>query len=74
MGVSALAMNGDLKTISDETIAELETALRGQLLLPQSEGYDEARTIWNAMIDRRPALIARCAGPADVIRAVRFEP
>jgi len=72
MGVSALAMNGDLKTISDETIAELETSLRGQLLLPQSEGYDEARTIWNAMIDRRPALIARCAGAADVIRAVRF--
>jgi FAD/FMN-containing dehydrogenase len=72
MGVSALAVNGDLKSISDERITELEAALRGQLLLPESDGYDEARTIWNAMIDRRPALIARCAGPADVIRAVRF--
>ncbi|MGO7259063.1 FAD-binding oxidoreductase, partial [Rhizobium brockwellii] len=34
--------------------------------------YNEARTIWNAIIDRRPGLIARCAGAADVVRAVRF--
>lgn len=47
-------------------------ALRGQLLRPGDEGYDAARTVWNAMIDRHPALIVRCAGPADVIAAVNF--
>jgi FAD/FMN-containing dehydrogenase len=46
--------------------------LTGPLLTPDSPGYDEARTIWNAMIDRRPGLIVRCMGTADVARAVRF--
>jgi hypothetical protein len=44
----------------------LKTSLRGELPTPESGGYDEARAIWNAMIDRRPALIARCLGVADV--------
>ena len=48
----------------------LRPKMRGGLLLPTDEGYDDARSIWNAMIDRRPALIARCLGVADV-RAVR---
>ena len=42
------------------------------MLRPGEGGYDEARIVWNGMIDRRPALIARCAGAADVIAAVRF--
>jgi len=46
--------------------------LRGQLLRPGETGYDTARTIWNAMVDKRPAMIARCAGVADVIRSVNF--
>ena len=46
--------------------------LSGQLLLPGEPGYDEARTIWNRMIDKRPALIARCAGAADVVAAIGF--
>jgi FAD/FMN-containing dehydrogenase len=46
--------------------------LRGDLLTRESPGYDEARSLWNAMIDRKPALIARCAGVADVVRAVSF--
>lgn len=45
---------------------------RGELLTPDSQGYDAARSIWNAMIDRRPGLILRCKGTADVIAAVRF--
>jgi FAD/FMN-containing dehydrogenase len=51
---------------------ELRTRFRGALLRPGEEGYDEARRIWNGAIDRRPALIARCAGADDVVEAVRF--
>jgi hypothetical protein len=51
---------------------ELRTRFRGALLRPDEEGYDEARRIWNGAIDRRPALIARCAGADDVATAVRF--
>ncbi|MFB6130978.1 MAG: FAD-binding oxidoreductase, partial [Salinigranum sp.] len=53
-------------------VDDLRTAFRGEVLTPDDEGYDEARRVWNAMIDRRPAAIARCAGVADVIAAVNF--
>jgi len=46
--------------------------LRGHLLNPSAQGYDEARAIWNGMIDRRPALIARCHTPDDIGHALRF--
>ena len=58
--------------IPDSGLQEFRTSLRGQLLLPDDSGYDEARKIHNAMIDRHPALIARCAGVADAIAAVKF--
>ena len=51
---------------------DLRGRLRDALLVPGGPGYDEARSIWNAMIDRRPALIARCLGVADVATCVRF--
>lgn len=50
----------------------LKEALRGSLILPQDEGYDEARATWNGVFDRRPAAIARCTGTADVIAAIDF--
>jgi FAD/FMN-containing dehydrogenase len=59
-------------SVEDPGVLELRTSLRGALFGPGDPGYDEARRVWNAMIDRRPALIARCAGAADVIRAVGF--
>jgi FAD/FMN-containing dehydrogenase len=46
--------------------------LRGEVLRPGDPGYDEARRVWNGMVDKRPALIARCAGVDDVAAAVRF--
>src|SRR5918912_1466444 len=54
------------------TIQEFKAALRGDLLQPGDPGYDAARKVFNIMIDRHPALIARCAGSADVIAAVTF--
>lgn len=53
-------------------LASLRDSLQGAVLLPGASGYDEARTVWNAMIDRRPALIVRARGRADVMQAVRF--
>ena len=50
----------------------LSTRLRGVLLAPQQPGYDDSRSIWNAMINRKPALIARCLGVADVVACVNF--
>ncbi len=58
--------------VSKADIEKFETSFRGNLLRPESKGYDEARTIWNAMIDKKPAIIAQCAGVADVIAAVNF--
>ncbi|MBZ5586955.1 MAG: FAD-binding oxidoreductase [Acidobacteriia bacterium] len=59
--------------VPDEgAVNAFRAALRGTLLQPRDEGYEEARKVWNGMIDRRPALIARCSGVADVIAAVNF--
>jgi FAD/FMN-containing dehydrogenase len=53
-------------------VTRLRRRLDGQVLLPDQDGYHTARQVWNAMVDRRPAVIARCASPADVAAAVRF--
>jgi FAD/FMN-containing dehydrogenase len=58
--------------ISESAIQKLKECIRGEVLLPGDQTYDAARKLPNAMIDRRPALIARCAGAADVITCVRF--
>jgi len=58
--------------IGEATLGDLEGTLRGQLIRPADPGYDQARAVWNAAHDRRPALIIRCAGTADVMRAVEF--
>jgi FAD/FMN-containing dehydrogenase len=59
-------------SLGEATTRELREALRGELILPGDSGYDEARSVWNGMIDRRPALIARCTGTSDVIAAIGF--
>lgn len=56
----------------DETASSLAGRIDGQLLVPGAPGYDEARAVWNAMVDRRPSCILRCASVDDVCTAVRF--
>ena len=73
MGELRVTMHTGADAILGEGVVEaLRASLRGPLLRTGDAGYDAARTIWNGMIDRRPALIARCAGVADVIHAVTF--
>lgn len=58
--------------IDQVAIETFQTSLRGQLLSPGDDGYEEARRVHNGMIDKRPRLIARCLGVADIIDAVNF--
>lgn len=58
--------------IDDAAVDELRASFRGEVVSPADAGYDEHRKIWNGSIDRRPGLIARCAGVADVRAAVQF--
>ncbi|HKZ77889.1 MAG TPA: FAD-binding oxidoreductase [Pyrinomonadaceae bacterium] len=58
--------------ITSTAIHELKSRFRGDLVAPGDEQYDTARTVFNAAIDRRPALIARCTSPDDVVQAVNF--
>src|SRR4051794_25429253 len=62
----------DIPILAEGSVTELEQALRGRLVRPTDDDYDERRAIWNGAHDRYPALIARCAGAADVIRALEF--
>ena len=61
-----------MTSMKNDVIDDFKSKLRGQLLQPDDPGYDEARAIWNAMIDRRPMMIVRCAGAADVMTSVKF--
>ena len=58
--------------IPESAVQHLKSSVRGQTFCPGDAAYDAARTIPNAMIDRRPALITRCSGAADVIACVNF--
>jgi FAD/FMN-containing dehydrogenase len=60
------------RMLEPEKIQTLQAVLRGQVIQPGDESYEQARRVYNAMIDRRPRLIARCSDVADVMAAVRF--
>lgn len=59
-------------TIADSAVQKFRTSLRGRSYCPGEQGYDETRKVPNGMIDRRPAIIAQCAGAADVVACVNF--
>ena len=65
-------MDGATVELAPEALQAFKAAFKGAVLSPQDAAYEETRKIWNAMIDRRPGLIARCSGTADVVQAVRF--
>ena len=67
-----MAIQETAHTLGDGTIAEFAEAMRGEVLRPGDDGYEAARPIWNGAHDGHPALIARCAGVADVMRAVEL--
>jgi FAD/FMN-containing dehydrogenase len=58
--------------LNENSVAELKTTVRGRLIQPGDEGYDESRKVYNGMIHKKPRLIVRCADVADVIRSVNF--
>src|SRR3954447_21188690 len=62
----------DSRILGDATVAELAAELRGEVIRPGDDAYDTARALWNGVHDRRPELIVRCAGVADVVAALRF--
>jgi FAD/FMN-containing dehydrogenase len=70
--LAATSLSGKPISLSQSEVQELRASLRGRLLLAGDEGYDQARRLWNGAFDRHPALIARCAGAADVVQAVNF--
>ena len=72
MALDLKSVDGNPTSIPAQDLDALRANLRGKLCLPGEAGYDAARTIWNAMIDRRPAAIVRAAGASDVIHAVNF--
>jgi FAD/FMN-containing dehydrogenase len=71
-GLEVTTTNGTQTAIDATGITTFQEGLRGRVLRPRDVGYDDARKVWNGMIDKKPALIVRCAGVADVINAVDF--
>lgn len=72
MSINCLTIDGVAITLSADALATFRQRFAGPILLPHDGNYDEVRAVWNKMYDRKPALIARCTGVADVMEAVNF--
>jgi FAD/FMN-containing dehydrogenase len=70
--LAAIDRNGNSLALDTARVDALRAALRGTLIGANDAGYHEARAVWNAMIDKKPALIARCIGTADIVACVNF--
>ena len=70
--VKFATLSGGYTRIRGAAVENFRSSLHGESLVPGDEGYDRVRRVWNAMVDKRPALVARCTGTADVIRSVNF--
>lgn len=72
MTLKLTRMDGGTVEIPPDALQAFKTAFKGRVLAADDAEYEDVRKIWNAMIDRRPGLVARCTGTADVVQAVRF--
>ena len=72
MTIQLAGLNGNTVDIAADVLQSFKAAFKGQILSADDAAFDETRKVWNAMIDRRPGLIARCTGTADVVQALRF--
>ena len=70
--INVTNIDGGLTTIDPNQLAELGSGFRGQVLIAGQHGYDHARQIWNGIFDKKPAVILRCVGTSDVVRAINF--
>ena len=70
--MKAKTLDGNEMDLTQDLLNGLKMRLRGSLFEPGQTGYEESRTLWNGMIDRKPAVVIRCLGEADVIECVRF--
>ncbi len=66
------SLSGESKILNEDALNELRGSVRGQVVVSGDADYDAVRQIWNAMIDRRPSIIVRCTGTADVLHALAF--
>jgi FAD/FMN-containing dehydrogenase len=64
--------NGEVTELKQETIDNFKMQLKGQLLFPGDLGFDNSRSLWNSMIEKKPSLILRCQDTTDVITSIRF--
>src|SRR5210317_802801 len=69
---NAESTNSAQKNIDQSKLEEFKSYFRGSVLSTEDHGYEQARKIWNGMFDKKPAVIARCIGTSDVIKAVKF--
>jgi FAD/FMN-containing dehydrogenase len=72
MNIQLKRLDDSMLILAPEQIENLAACLRGELLTTKDDAYEDARQVWNGMIDKRPALIVRCSGADDVITAVTF--
>ena len=71
-GILSTVVGEQTSAVTRAALAAFSDGFLGEIVLPGSAGYDAARIVWNAMIDRRPAIVARCDGVDDVVRSIRF--
>jgi hypothetical protein len=70
--MTARTVEGNEFDLTSELLNDLKMKLKGPVLMPGDQGYDECRSIWNGMVEKKPALIIRCLGTADVIESIKF--
>ena len=70
--MNVMTLHGRETDIEPAVVSAFKTRIQGPVFAPGDAAYEESRTLWNGMIDRKPALVVRCLGVADVIACVRF--